>query len=564
MYGEKAGKRSWAALRKRMTSFVGRDAPGDGRFSERDVVLITYGDQVREDDKSTLQSLREFLVERVEESINSVHVLPFYPYTSDDGFSVVDYKAVNPDLGSWSDVRELGDNFRLMYDAVINHISSQSRWFQGYLAGEEPYRNYFIAVDPTVDLSAVVRPRTLPLLTPVDTTEGAKHVWTTFSADQIDLNFGCPELLLDVLDVLLYYVEQGARLIRLDAIAFMWKEIGTSCIHLPQTHAVIQLIRAVLDLTVPEALLVTETNVPHTENISYFGNGANEAQMVYNFTLPPLTLYAFQTGDTSKLREWAATLETPSDQTTYFNFMASHDGVGLRPLEGILDSEQVQAMAKRVEEHGGLVSYKTNSDGSQSPYELNITYFDALNNPEADESHELQVDRFIASQAILLSLAGVPGIYFHSLFGGHNWTAGVERTGRARTINRQKLQRAELEAQLDDPSTIRHQVFHRYKQLIDIRTMEQAFHPNAAQRILPTSPEVFGLLRGDGVNGSQVLCVHNVTAKNVTVSINIAPDELALDTHLVDLISPTCAFTLHNGQLQFELQPYGVTWLRSG
>ena len=353
----------------------------DERVTEQDVVLITYGDQIQEPGKPPLETLGEVLTTLISPTINCIHILPFYPFSSDDGFSVIDYEQVNPEWGDWQDIEHLGRHFRLMFDAVINHISQHSRWFQAFLRGEPPYTDYFIAADPAADLSTVIRPRTLPLLTPVDTADGLKHVWTTFSADQIDLNYANPQVLLEILEVLLSYVGHRARLIRLDAIGFMWKEIGTTSLHLPQAHRIIQLMRAMLDVVAPDVVLITETNVPHVENISYWGDGHNEAQLVYNFTLPPLTLHAFQTGDTRLLSRWAATLQTVSAETGFFNFMASHDGIGLRPLEGILDAAAIQAMVNRTLAHGGRVSYKTNRDGSQSPYELNIVYFDALNDP---------------------------------------------------------------------------------------------------------------------------------------------------------------------------------------
>ncbi len=500
------------------------------------------------------------------EFLSGVHILPFYPYSSDDGFSVIDYRQVNPELGRWSDIERMGGRFRLMFDAVINHISQESLWFQNYLRGKKPYTEYFVDVDPHTDLSSVVRPRTLPLLTPFETADGIKHIWTTFSADQIDLNYASPDLLLEVLDVLLTYVEQGAQLIRLDAIGFMWKEIGTSCIHLPQVHSLIKLMRAALDEAAPDTLLVTETNVPHAENISYFGDGYDEAQMVYNFTLPPLTLHAFATGDASQLTRWAATLETPSDRTTYFNFLASHDGIGLRPLEGILSTDEVDALAKRVEAHGGLVSYKNNSDGSQSPYELNIVYYDAINDPYADESQARQVERFMASQAILLSMAGVPGIYVHSLLGSRNWRDGVAETGQNRTINRRKFQRSELESSLLDPDSITHQVFRRYERLIRARVGEPAFHPNAAMQVLDLGPALFAFVRTAQDGGRSVLCLHNVSDRAQVTSVELrdygtgANAEVA-NSEVLDLISGERFGLDESGRLSLTMRPYQVRWL---
>jgi len=537
-------------------------APSTGRVSERDVVLITYGDQIQEPGKAPLQTLDETLSTLAGDVINSVHILPFYPYSSDDGFSVIDYRAVDPALGDWSDIAQMGQHFRLMFDAVINHISQHSEWFQGFLRGEEPYVGYFITADPAADLSRVVRPRTLPLLTPVETSQGVKHVWTTFSPDQIDINYENPALLLEVLDVLLFYIAHGARLIRLDAIGFMWKEIGTNCLHLPQTHHLIQFMRAVLDAVAPDVLLVTETNVPHVDNISYFGDGYNEAQMVYNFTLPPLTMHAFMTGDASHLTAWASTLATPSEQTTFFNFMASHDGTGLRPLEGILPPAEMEKMAASVLAHGGLVSYKNNSDGAQSPYELNIVYFDALSDPNADEPQSLQVDRFIASQAILLSLIGVPGIYVHSLFGSRNWNEGVAQTGRSRTINRRKFQRAELEAELADPDSIPHQVFQRYHQLLQARVNEPAFHPNGGQQVIDLHPALFSFIRSAPDGLSRVLCVHNVSGDEAQIKVDLKALGLPADSRMTDLVSGEAHGTDERGWLRDVVGPYSVLWLR--
>ena len=533
---------------------LGRATPPAERLTQHDAILITYGDQVNEPNKPALQSLADYLNTYLKGVVSSVHILPFYPYSSDDGFSVIDYSAINPGWGGWPDVQPIRTNFRLMFDAVINHISAESEWFKGFLAGNPKYANYFIVEDPATNLSAVTRPRTSPLLTPFETADGIKHVWTTFSADQIDLNYQDPYLLLEIIDVLLFYVAQGAELIRLDAIGFMWKEIGTSCIHLPQAHRIIQLFRTIMDAAAPNVLLVTETNVPHRENISYFGDGRNEAQMVYNFTLAPLILHSFHTGNATELQQWAAGLEKLPDTATFFNFIASHDGIGVRPVEGILTPAEVQHLADKTLAHGGQVSYKTNPDGSQSAYELNITLFDALSNPNSDEPIDLQIDRFMASQAIMLALVGVPGIYIHSLYGSHNDHVGMAETGRARTINRQKWLRAEVDAVMDNPGSHSYQIFHRYVDLLKIRAEHTAFHPNGDQQILQDNPGVFAVLRTAPDNAERVLCLHNITVQPQTVSLD-APT-LGLADELRNLLSSE---TVSAGSV--KLAPYQVLWL---
>ncbi len=543
VYGETHSQAIVKRIEQLIAEFKSDTTSKSTFFDEQDAILITYGDMVSEAGERPLKSLHQFLKAHISEIINTVHILPFYPYSSDDGFSVIDYAQVNPNLGDWDDVRNLRQDFKLMFDAVINHISQQSDWYQAFLCDKSPYTDYFTVVDPSEDLTAVFRPRTLPLLTPAQTPSGLKHVWTTFSADQIDLNYASVDLLLEILRILLIYIQNGADLIRLDAIGFMWKEIGTRCLHLPQTHAIIQLMRLVIEEVSPSTALVTETNVPHEENISYFGNGRNEAQMVYNFSLPPLTLHAFHTGNATILGKWAAELTTPSDTTTFFNFCASHDGVGVTPARGILPDEEIQQMAERIEALGGYVSYKTNSDGSHAAYELNMNYFDALKTPAIEEDESTCVKRFLTSQAIMLALPGVPGIYFHSLFGSQSWFEGVNITGHNRTINREKLDKPTLESELQDG--IRQAVFSGYSALLKARKSTAAFHPNAPQAILNLHPAVFAIQRG--TDEETAVCLHNVSADSVSLTLPSKGKNL---------------LTSENVQSNTALKPYETIWYK--
>jgi sucrose phosphorylase len=505
---------------------------GGLRLTQSDALLISYGDQVREPGAAPLRTLAEFLDAQASELVSGVHVLPFYPSSSDDGFSVVDYRAVDPALGEWSDVSRLNARFDLMFDAVFNHTSAQGRWFHGFLEGNPRYQDWFITVEDDPDLSQVVRPRALPVLTTYPTATGEQRVWTTFSSDQVDLNVGNPEVLFALLDVLLFYLSKGAKFIRLDAIAYLWKQIGTPCIHLPQTHTVIQLMRAVLDLVAPDVLLITETNVPHQDNVSYFGDGRNEAQLVYNFALPPLVLHTIATGRTETLRTWMASLRLPSDQVTFFNFLASHDGIGVNPVRGILADTEVEALVERALAHGGFVSYKQTQDGSMTPYELNINYFDALSDPASDEPVMLQIKRFLVAHAIMMATPGVPGIYFHSLFGSRGDRDGAEATAIPRRINRQKLLTADLNRELSDPASRRSRVVAGLRSLLQLRRSCAAFHPGGTWEVAAVAdPRVFALHRWSPGGDVGMLCLHNVTADRV--------DGLELDPYEVRWIQST-------------------------
>ncbi len=510
---------------------------------QNDIMLITYGDSMVKAGEAPLKTLHRFLNNHAKDLLSSVHLLPCFPYTSDDGFSVIDYWKINPDLGDWADVKALSNDYELMFDGVINHISQSSDWFQGYLKGEEQYREFFVEANPDRDYSSVTRPRALPLLTAFETAHGTKHVWTTFSEDQIDLNFRCPQVFQKIVELMLFYVEQGASFIRLDAIGFMWKELDTPCLHQPQVHALIQAMRAILGAVAPHLKLITETNVPHKDNISYFGNGENEAHLVYQFPLPPLTLHTIQTGKSDQIVDWMASLEPCSDTTTFFNFLASHDGIGVRPVEGILNKEQVQGLLKGVESNGGRVSYKDNGDGTQSPYELNINYFDAVrDNNAADQTN---LNRFMAAQSILLSMAGVPGLYIHSLLGSQNDIDGLESLGYNRAINREKLDADMVVSELNDPQTRRYQVLKRFESLLTLRKSEPSFMPNASQRVVKTDSRLVTFVRNE----------------QLAVVINISDEAVELETSILltnlnrDLISDQRVETT------ITLAPYQVMWL---
>jgi sucrose phosphorylase len=525
-------------------------------YGEHTVLMITYGDQVQCEGRPSLQVLNGFLHEYgLDKVISGLHILPCFPYSSDDGFSVIDYRQIDPALGDWRDVDSLAKSFGLMFDFVVNHCSQQHQWFQAYLRGEEPYTDYFIDVDPSADLSAVTRPRSTPLLTPFETQRGTRHVWTTFSADQVDLNFANPHVLLEMLDVLLFYVQHGARAIRLDAVGFLWKTIGTGCIHLPQTHTAVKIMRDLLDDVAPGTVIVTETNVPHEKNISYFGGGdGDEAHVVYNFSLPPLVLDAFLTADATPLNRWLSTLDYPGPGMTFLNFTASHDGIGVRPLEGLVPRERVLALAERVRRRGGRVNTRRKPDGTDVPYELNIAYFSALGSPEGLPP-DLHARKFLTSQGLMLAIRGVPGIYFHSLVGTPNFEEGVRRTGRNRTINRRKFQVDELRAILNDQSSAQRLVLDGYQKLLAVRTSQPAFHPDANQEVVQTGNEsLIALVRSSQDGEQKILVLANVGDKPAGVDLSatggFAPDRELLTGQPIR-------------EREYEIDPYDIAWIAS-
>ncbi|MDO6732652.1 sugar phosphorylase [Marinovum sp. 2_MG-2023] len=528
--------------------------PSNNLWSEQDAVLITYGNSIVDGAHKPLDLLHDFLLRKMKGVVNGVHILPFFPFTSDDGFAVTDYRAVNPELGSWADIRRIAENFYLMSDLVLNHVSSQGPWFNAYRQGQEPYDKFFFEADPAEDVSLVVRPRTTPLLQEVETSNGKRHVWCTFSHDQIDLDFRNPEVLLEMLRIIRLHIDNGVRTLRMDAVAFVWKEAGTNCIHLPQTHAIVQLMRLLCDYALETVVLLTETNVPRTENLSYFGN-RNEAHVVYNFPLPPLILHAMQSGSARYLHRWQTSMPPAQLGCAYLNFTASHDGIGMRPAEGVLPPEEKARMIDTVRDIGGLVSMRTLPDGGEEPYELNCSFFEAVGQTfKGKDTHHIA--RFLCSQTIVMSLEGIPAFYIHSMLATPNDHEGVERRGMNRAINRHRWDYPTLLERLDDPDSTQSQVLAQISARMKIRGRQSAFHPNATQFTLTLDDRIFGLWRQSLDRAQSIFALHNVSDEEV----RIAPSAVNLieGDHWLDLM--TGEEILAAGE-DIVFAPYQCRWI---
>jgi glycosidase len=536
------------------------------RFTEKDVILITYGDLVKDPHQSPLQTVNELSEKYLKGVFNTLHLLPFFPYSSDRGFAVLDFEEVDPALGNWEAIRHLKSNFKLMFDGVFNHVSSKSRWFQEFLDQNPAFSNFFTVFSTKQKISdehlkLLVRPRTCEVLTSFKTIYGPRLVWTTFGPDQIDLNYKNPKVLTQMTEILLYYIRRGADLIRLDAVTYLWDELGTTGAHLFQTHTIIKLFRDILNAVAPHVGLITETNVAQVENFSYFGDGKDEAQMVYNFALPPLVLYAFQTEKCERLTQWAASLKPISETSTYFNFLDSHDGIGLMGVKNILTSEEIEKMSLTVLEHGGYISYKSESDGTASPYELNITWYSAINREDSTETEDLQVDRYLASRAIALILMGVPGIYLHGLLGSRNDADSVIMEKQTRSINRKTISKSELIRLLMDHNSTTYKVSSKLVNLIRKRISEKAFHPNAPQRILNISDALFTVYRSSQDKKDHILAIVNITSRKVKCEIDL--NNLGIDfQNWSDLISSKKLST-SSGSISFNIKPFGIHWFKA-
>lgn len=523
-------------------------------WSQKDTILITYGDSLKRDGERPLNTLNEFLLKYCQDFLSSVHILPFFPYSSDDGFAVIDFSTVNESLGDWTDIEKIVENFRVMADLVINHCSSRSFWFENFKLGRDPGRDYFIEVDPKEDLEGIVRPRTSPLLRETQTNEGIKHVWCTFSHDQVDLNFENIQVLKEFVSIVRLYLDCGVRIFRLDAVAFLWKKLGTSCINLEETHEVIRLFRTLIEHSCEHAVIITETNIPNRENLTYFGN-ANEAHCIYNFSLPPLLVNTLITGSCKYLKQWMMSMPPAQNGTAYFNFIASHDGIGLRPAEGLLKDEELNTLINTMQTFGGRVSWRSVNGSVHKAYEINIALIDALQGTTKGPD-KWGIDRFVCAHAIMLSLEGIPGIYIHSLLGTGNDYEKLKHTNHNRSINRHQWDYDALVGHLSNEWSQHAQIFQRLKALIQLRGEQPAFHPNATQFTLHLGEQLFGFWRQSIDRRQSIFCISNISDDVMTLSLSdinlIGTDEWK------DLISNQ---VFHSIEEQIHVQPYQTLWI---
>ncbi|MGP1832752.1 sugar phosphorylase [Shewanella frigidimarina] len=537
----------------RITEYCQVPEPFVNHWSEKDIIMITYGDSVIQQGERPLTTLAQF-IDSYLSCINAVHILPFFPYSSDDGFSVIDYSSVNEGLGSWADISAIASKRRLMSDLVINHCSSRSLWFENFCKGEGVGHDYFFTAEPDNDLSAVVRPRTSTLLRPTETPSGTQHVWCTFSHDQVDFDFRNPQVLIEFVRIIRQYLDAGVSIFRLDAVAFLWKIVGNKSINLPQTHEVIRLLRTLIEHAQQDAIIITETNIPNTQNLTYFGN-ANEAHCIYNFSLPPLLINSLITGSCLYLKRWLMSMPPAQDGTTYFNFIASHDGIGLRPAEGLLEEDEIDTLVDTMKQFGGQISSRTTEDGLQKPYEMNIALFDALQGTTKGKD-QWGMQRFICAHTIMLALEGIPGIYIHSLLGTRNDYQKLANTSHNRAINRHRWDLNQLTEQLNDANSDHSQVLTELTNLINIRTQQIAFHPNATQFTLHLGLQLFGFWRQSRNRKQSIFCISNVSDQITDLRINEL--NLIIAEHWVDLLSGQ---PIQDITQTMQLQPYQTVWI---
>ena len=525
-------------------------------WSENTVLLITYADNVNKGvTGKTISDFILFYQKYFSTFIDTIHFLPFFTSSGDGGFSVKDHEEIDPAYGNWKEISGFSKNATIMTDLVLNHASSQGKWYRNFIENKRPGKDYFFTIDNNYDCSNVIRPRDHELLKDIKLEIGNKKLWCTFSYDQIDLNFRNPDVLLEFVKLIIKLSSYGVKIFRLDAVAFIWKESGTTCLNLPQTHEIIKLLRDIVDQLDENIVIVTETNLPKNENLSYFGKN-DEAHWIYNFSLPPLIIYTFLFGDSSSITKWSMKMPPAQFGNAYLNFIASHDGIGMRPAEGVLSDEDINNMLTRLKKNGSEFSMRKLKGTEDKVYEANISLFSALQNIDTDSNGIFALDRFIAAHCIILAIEGVPAFYFNSFFGTKNDKQSYLKSGIKRDLNRHKWNFSDLVSKIDDDQTHEFKCFSILKELISIRKSQPAFHPNATQFTLNIDQSVFAVWRQSKNRKQSIFAITNVTSSKFIFNTNMI--NLIDDEEWYDLLNPKTNF---QDEQKIELNPYQTIWI---
>ena len=554
IYSNNLKERTIEQISKKVCSlFVKKKKSKKYLWTEKDLFLITYADSIINKNVKNFICLNDFLNKYCKE-FSYIHVLPFFPYSSDDGFAVMDFKKVNSEHGTWEDFKKISYSFKTMVDLVINHCSSKNKIFIDFLNGSSNMSDFFIVSDKKFkQLEKIVRPRSSDISKKINLNGKTKYVWCTFSHDQVDFNFKNPHVLIYFLEIMKLYLDKNVKALRLDAVAFIWKQLGTKCINLPQTHDIIRLLRLIIDNYYPDVLIITETNIPSHENLSYFGNN-NEAHCIYNFSLAPLLIHAIISGNGKYLKRWSRSMPPAQEKNSYLNFLSSHDGIGLRPLEGILPEKELTNYLNFFKKQGALFGLRKNKK-KESVYEVNITLLDAFKESYFG-SDSYRIKRFVLAHTILFSMEGIPAVYIQNMIGSKNDYAKVKKTGINRSINRRNWEFNLLEQKLKNKNSTNSKIFNLLKEIISLRKKQPAFHPNATQFTLQLDDDFFGIWRQSIDRSQSIFCVSNLTNSQKRISLlNI---NLISTNEWFDIISRK---QIKNQSGIITFKPYQTYWL---
>ena len=431
------------------------------------VQLITYIDRLG---CKTLQDFKALLEKDFKGLFGGVHILPFYyPIDGEDaGFDPIDHQQIDPRLGNWADLAELGEEVEIMADLIVNHMSAQSAPFLDYLQRGQgsAYRDLFLTYDTVFpegataeDLLQIYRPRPGFPFTKFQLADGSKQlIWTTFTSNQIDIDVKSTLGIQYLEDILETFRRGKIKMIRLDAVGYAIKEQGSSCFMTEETFDFIE------DLTQKAASKGIEVLV---EIHSYYRTQieiAKRVNYVYDFALPVLVLDALFNKNATSLKNWLAI--SPRNA---FTVLDTHDGIGIIDVAsegeqpGLIGDEALDDIVKKIHSNSGGASLKATGAAASNLdlYQVNCTYYDALGKND---------QAYLIARAIQFFVPGIPQVYYVGFLAAENDMALLQKTNVGRDINRHYFDEEEVKAQLQHP------MVQQLKQLMILRNEHPAFN----------------------------------------------------------------------------------------
>ncbi|MBU0550690.1 alpha-amylase [Myxococcota bacterium] len=467
--------------------------------------------------------------------VNLVHLMPLQVCPEgarDGGYAVSDFKSVEPRLGGLDALRRVAAALRkrgslLMLDVVINHTSDEHAWAQAARAGEAPYTGYYYTYpdrDVPDQLEATM-PEVFPETAPGSFTWDeamSRWVMTVFHRYQWDLNYTQPRVLIEMLDVLLFWANEGADVLRLDAVAFLWKRLGTSGQSLPEAHDILRLLRACSQVVAPGVQLLAEAIVAPEDIVRYFGGGPEidpECEIAYHATLMALLWDGIATRNAKVLNQALARLPQTPSGTTWVTYARCHDDIGL----GFSDEDIARAGYDPAAHRRFLLDYYTGVyDGVArgALFGLNPRTGDARISgtlaslvglgaaiARGDEAAITQaIDRVLLLHGVIFAFGGVPMLFYGDEIGALNdlgFQADPNEAHDSRWMHRPRINWSRVEWRAL-PGTVERRIFSGLRRLIQARKATPAFDDGGARRIIAVdNPHLLVFARSAPATGPQ-------------------------------------------------------------
>ncbi|RVU70097.1 sucrose phosphorylase [Lactobacillus xujianguonis] len=468
------------------------------------VMLITYPDSLGK----KIKDLDEVLHTDLKGAVGGVHLLPFFPSTGDRGFAPTDYTTVDPKFGDWSDVEKLGEDYYLMFDFMINHISRHSKYYEDYQKNKDksPYADLFLNWDkfwpagrPTkADVDLIYKRKDRAPYQEITFADGSKtKLWNTFGEEQIDLDVRKKVTKKFIKDTLNQLIDHGADVIRLDAFAYAVKKLDTNDFFVePEIWDLLAEVRN--DIAAKGAMILPEIHEHYSMPFKIVKHG----YFIYDFALPMVTLYSLYSGKSNRLANWLKMC--PMKQ---FTTLDTHDGIGVVDARDILSPEEIKYTSSELYQVGANVKKKYSSAEYHNLdiYQINTTFYSALGDDDG---------KYFMARLLQVFAPGIPQIYYVGMLAGSNDLKLLEATKEGRNINRHYYSREEIKEEVKRP------VVKSLLKLCTFRNNEAAFDLDGSIEVTTPSENEIRIVRMNHDQSRKVELLANLQTLEYQVLAN--------------------------------------------